>query len=167
MLSKCMILSLRSRQLGHSLVIVELIHHIVLLISMGYMHTTAPPPASFNSTIFSILFRFEDKDKRRCWRRWKSMMTRTLGMPQKNNLAVFWTLFKRAAVRHTHIGVKLLKDWHKIDIKRLLKGRRGRGGRVTPFPQPSQAKKFRKRGTLQKKNTTKKYLNPHFFLETN
>ena len=83
MLSKCMILSLRSRQLGRSLVIVELIHHIVLLISMGYMHTTAPPPASFNSKIFSILFRFEDKDKRGCWRRWKSMMTRTLGMPQK------------------------------------------------------------------------------------
>ena len=120
MLSKCMILSLRSRQLGHSLVIVELIHHIVLLISMGYMHTTAPPPASFNSTIFSILFRFEDKDKRRCWRRWKSMMTRTLGMPQKNNLAVFWTLFKRGWTVESNpcceweavgLSVKMAQSW--------------------------------------------------------
>ena len=119
MLSKCMILSLRSRQLGHSLVIVELIHHIVLLISMGYMHTTAPPPASFNSTIFSILFRFEDKDKRRCWRRWKSMMTRTLGMPQKNNLAVFWTLFKRGWSQ-THVVSERLLDfqskWPRADF---------------------------------------------------
>ena len=47
------------------------------------------------------------------------MMTRTLGMPQKNNLAVFWTLFKRGWSQ-THVVSERLLDfqskWRRADF---------------------------------------------------